>query len=74
MGGACRFKNFKRNAYFKPSGMRVNCDGTTVKDRKPNMLVKPNHHQFMPRIHRIWNSHVQGQALSDGYGWFRRVE
>jgi len=71
MGSHSRFKNRKRNAYFKPSGMRVNCDGTTMEDRKPDISLKQNHYQFLPRFGRIWNSKIQGQALSDGNGWYK---
>ena len=71
MGGASRFKNVKRNAYFEPNGMRVNCDGTTIKDRKPNLNLKPNYYKYLPKIRRIWNPALTGQAISDGKGWYK---
>jgi len=71
VGSHSRFKNFKRSAYFKPNGMRVNCDGTTVKDRKHNLLLRPNHYHVLPRVHRIFNPKLQGQAISDGEGWYK---
>lgn len=42
------FKNIKRSAYVDRKGLRVNCDGTTIKDRKPNLKLMPNHYRFIP--------------------------
>jgi len=61
------FKNIKRSAYFKPNGMRVNCDGTTVRDRKPNLKICPNHFKTLKRSYRIW---TRGPAIRDGSGWY----
>jgi len=51
--------------------MRVNCDGTTIKDRKPNLNLKPNYYKYLPKIRRIWNPALTGQAISDGKGWYK---
>ena len=37
------FKNIKRSVYINKDGLRVNCDGTTIRDRKPNLKLMPNH-------------------------------
>ena len=42
------FKNIKRSAYIDKNGLRVNCDGSTIKDRKPNLKIMPNHRVFIP--------------------------
>lgn len=63
-------KNWKRSAYFKPNGLRVNCDGTDIKDRKPDLRLKSNHFKSFKRHHRIWPAHL-GQAVSDGQGWYK---
>lgn len=44
------FKNIKRSAYIKSNGLRVNCDGTTIKDRKPDLKLMPNHFRYQPLI------------------------
>lgn len=65
------FKNIKRSAYFKPNGMRVNCDGTTIQNRKINIQLCSNHFKFTKRVHRIWNPGINGQAIRDGNGWYK---
>ena len=45
------FKNRKRSAYIDKNKLRVNCDGTTIKDRKPNLKLKSNHFRYVPVIH-----------------------
>lgn len=57
----------KKSSILKPDGTWVNGDGTTIKDRKPNLKLCPNHYRFIPKTHRIWN---QGQAIKDGRGWY----
>ena len=42
------FKNIKRSAYIQTNGLRVNCDGSTIKDRKPNLKIMSNHRVFIP--------------------------
>ena len=61
----------KKSAILKPDGTWINCDGTTVKDRKPNILLCPNHFRVVPKVHRFWNSSIKGQAISDGEGWYK---
>jgi hypothetical protein len=46
----------------------------TIKDRKPNLILYPNHYQTEQRPHRYYNSAVYGQAISDGRGWLRPVK
>lgn len=62
------FKNIKRSAYFQTDGMRVNCDGSTIAMRKPNLKLMPNHFHVLKTFRRIWNI---GQAISDGKGWYK---
>ena len=57
----------KRSSYFLLNGTRVNCDGSTVTMRKPNLKLMPNHFKPLKRFHRIFNT---GQALKDGRGWY----
>jgi len=73
-GGGMSPKNVhgKKSAILHPDGTWQNCDGTTIKDRKPNLKLYSNHYKFIPRIHRIWNPLLQGQAISDGKGWYRK--
>ena len=47
------FKNIKRSAYINKDKLRVNCDGTTIKDRKPNLNLKSNHFRYVPAIRWI---------------------
>ena len=47
------FKNIKRSAYINEEGLRVNCDGTTFRDRKPNLKLMPNHRHYVPTIRYI---------------------
>ncbi len=47
------FKNIKRSAYVKQNGLRVNCDGTTIKDRKPNLKIMPNHRSYVKTVRFI---------------------
>lgn len=44
--GISRFKNIKRDAHINKQGLWVNCDGSTIKDRKPDLELKPNHFRF----------------------------
>ena len=41
-------KGRKKSAFIQKDGLRVNCDGTTIKDRKPNLKIMPNHRKFIP--------------------------
>jgi len=45
--GISRFKNIKRDAHINKIGLWVSCDGTTIKDRKPDLELKPNHFRFV---------------------------
>ena len=56
---------------FKFNGMRINTDGTTIKDRKPFLTVMPNHRHTIKRFHRWWNPAIRGTAVSDGKGWYQ---
>lgn len=47
------FKNIKRSAYTDKDGLRGNCDNTTIKDRKPDLKLMPNHYRFKPTVHYI---------------------
>ena len=47
------FKNIKRSAYIKKNGLRVNCDDTTIKDRKPDLKIMPNHRRYQPTFRYI---------------------
>ncbi len=42
------FKNKKRDAYINKEGLWVSCDGTTIKQRKPDLKLKSNHFRFRP--------------------------
>ena len=44
------FKNIRRKAYINEEGLRVNCDGTTIKDRKPDLKLKSNHFKFQQKF------------------------
>jgi len=68
VGSHSGFKNIKRSAYFDMKGMRVNCDGSSIKDRKPNLKLCSNHYGSFPKIYRIYN---RGIARSDGKGWYK---
>jgi hypothetical protein len=56
---------------FKSNGMRINTDGTTIKDRKPSLTLMPNHRHYLKRAHRIWNPAIQGTAVRDDKGWYK---
>ena len=47
------FKNIKRSAYIDKKGLRVNCDGSTILGRKPNLNLKPNHFRHIPTMRWI---------------------
>lgn len=47
------FKNIKRSAYINKEKLRVNTDGTTIKDRKPDLKLKPNHFRYVPKLRLI---------------------
>lgn len=61
----------KKSSILKPDGTWVNGDGTTIKDRKPYLNLKPNHKRYVPKTHRIWNPYLQGQAIRDEHGWYK---
>jgi hypothetical protein len=61
----------KKSAVLEPDGTWRNCDGTTIKDRKPYLNLCSNHYRYVKRIHRIWNPKLQGQAFSDGGDWYK---
>ncbi len=42
------FKDTKKSAYLNSEGLWVSCDGTTIKDRKPHINLKPNHFKREP--------------------------
>lgn len=58
---------------FNFSGMRINSNGTTIKDRKPHLKLCPNHYRYMPKIKRAWFSNQQGTAINDGKDWYKKV-
>jgi len=61
----------KKSAVLEPDGTWRNCDGTTIKDRKPDLKLYSNHYRYIKRIHRVWNPRLTGQATSDGNGWYK---
>jgi hypothetical protein len=61
----------QRKRYQFMTGLRINTDGTTIKDRKPMLEIKPNHRRILKRFGRIYNAHANGPAISDGNGWYR---
>ena len=61
----------KKSSILKPDGTWVNGDGTTIKDRKPNLVLCSNHRRHVPKIHRIHNPFLKGQAVRDGKGWYK---
>jgi hypothetical protein len=40
--------------------------------KKPKLILKPNHYILHSEYHRQWHSTHQGQAIKDGYGWYKR--
>lgn len=52
-------------------GVRVNADGTTPLDRKPNLTLHENHTKPLMLPIRVWDSAKLGQAVSDGEGWYK---
>jgi len=38
--------------YANEEGLRINTDGTTIKDRKPDIKLKPNHYWHIPKVRR----------------------
>ena len=60
MGSHSKHKTTKGSAFFKPDGMRVNCDGKSIRDRKPNLKLCSNHYRNFPRIHRVYKTNQSG--------------
>ena len=60
----------KRGRFLRADGMVVGCDGTTIKDRKPSLKLKPNHRTPMVNVYRVYNVMFRGPARSDGKGWY----
>lgn len=58
-------------AYIKFNGLRVNTDGTDIRDRKPYLKIMPNHQRIIKRHLRYWNSKQNGTAVADGRGWYK---
>lgn len=40
-------------------------------NQKPNLKLMPNHYKVIIGPRRAWNSKTQGQAISNGNGWYR---
>lgn len=55
--------------YIQKNGLRVNSDGTTIKDRKPHLKLCPNH--YHPMIYGRF-LFAGGTAISDGNGRYKR--
>ena len=60
----------QRKRYQFSTGLRINTDGTTIKNRKPYIAIKPNHRRVLKRVGRIYNSMARGPARRDGNGWY----
>lgn len=52
----------KTSAHINNKGFRVNSDDTTIKNRKPNIKVMPNHKVFVSRPIIVFNL---GSAIRD---------
>lgn len=55
-------KLLKSRAYINKRRYRVNSDGTTVKERKPNIKLMPNHRVFKNEFAIVFNI---GTAIRD---------
>jgi hypothetical protein len=64
------FKHRGGVASINHNGLRVNSDGTTILDRKPDLNLKPNHRRFKQTPKRSWVSRFARTAVSDGRGWY----
>jgi hypothetical protein len=54
-------------AYHTDKGLRVNTDGTTIKDRKPRLKLCPNHFkQYKIRPQKWWTGGAL-VAVAGGY-------
>ena len=51
------------------TGLRINTDGTTIKDRKPSLLLCSNHHPYRRLVRRVFYG---GTAISDGRGGYKK--
>jgi len=47
------YKNRKRSAYINEKGLWVSCDGSTIRDRKPNLKLCSNHFRYQQIIKDI---------------------
>ena len=63
-----------RGANILSNGLRVNCDGTTIKTRKRDLKLMSNHFKRPILPKRIWHSFHQGTAVRDGNGWYKKEE
>ncbi len=45
-----------------------------IKEKKPDLVLKPNHYHFISTKRRYWNSDIDGTAVCDGNGWYRRKQ
>ena len=42
--------------------------------KKPTLNLKPNHYSYASEYGRHWNPKLNGQAVRDGQGWYRRAK
>lgn len=42
----------------------------TIKERKPNLRLRPNHYHYVPAPRRVYLSLNAGPAKRDGRGWY----
>lgn len=55
--------------YIQKNGLRVNSDGTTIKDRKPHLKLCPNHYRPMIYSRTLFSG---GTAISKGNRNYKR--
>ena len=47
------YKNRKRSAFIDEKGLWVSCDGSTIKDRKPDLKLCSNHFRYQQKIRLV---------------------
>ena len=57
-------------AFLTKKGLRVNTDGTDIRDRKPHLKLCSNHFKKLLTVKRRWVSDKKGTAKRDGCGWY----
>lgn len=53
------FKTWKVVAYVNEEGLRVNGDGTSIIDRKPELKLMTNHYRYIKNIKWVTNNETR---------------